>query len=106
MNRSIVLLSLIALLALIVSACVAPAPAAPAAEEEQMAAEEEPMAAEEAAAGSEAEFEQILACVEENFPAEGYFTNELLPAADATWEPMECDSVDSIKGRHALGAER
>ncbi|MXX24667.1 MAG: ABC transporter substrate-binding protein [Caldilineaceae bacterium SB0668_bin_21] len=97
MNRSIVSLILIALLALIVSACVAPAPAAPAAEEEQMEAEEEPMAAEEVEAGSEAEFEQILACVEENFPAESYFTNELLPAVDATWEPMECDSVDSIK---------
>ena len=61
-----------------------------------MEAEEKPMA-EEAEADSEAEFERILACVEENFPAESYFTNELLPAADAAWEPMECDSVDSIK---------
>lgn len=97
MNRSTFLLALIALLALMLSACVAQAPAAPAAEEEQMAAEEEPMEEEAVEAGSEAEFEQILACVEENFPAESYFTNELLPAVDAAWEPMECDSVDSIK---------
>ncbi len=97
MNRSTFTLALIALLALMLSACVAQAPAAPAAEEGQMAAEEEPMAEEAVEAGSEAEFEQILACVEENFPAESYFTNELLPAVDAAWEPMECDSVDSIK---------
>ena len=76
---------------------MAQAPAAPAAEEEQMEAEATPMAAEEAEAGSEAEFERLLACVEENFPAESYFTNDLLPAADATWEPMDCTSVDSIK---------
>ena len=34
---------------------------------------------------------------EENFPAENYFTNDLLPATDAAWEPMDCESVDSIK---------
>ena len=96
-KRSHLSLLLLAVLALLLSACVAQAPAAPAAEEEQMEAEATPMAAEEAAAGSEAEFERLLACVEENFPAESYFTNDLLPAADATWEPMDCTSVDSIK---------
>ena len=97
MKRSHLSLLLLAVLALVLSACVAQAPAAPAAEEEQMEAEATPMAAEEAEAGSEAEFERLLACVEENFPAESYFTNDLLPAADATWEPMDCTSVDSIK---------
>ena len=70
-------------------------PAPPA--EESPAEEAAPAASEAAEAGSEAEFESILACVEENFPAEGYFTNELLPAADAEWAPMDCESVDSIK---------
>ena len=94
MNRYKVSFLLLAILALALTACVAPAPAA---EEAQMEAEEEPMAEEAPAAGSEAEFENILACVEENFPAEGYFTNDLLPATDAAWEPMDCESVDSIK---------
>lgn len=75
---------------------MAEAPAAPAAEEEQVEAEEKPIADEGAEADSEAEFERLLACVEENFPAGGYLTSELLSAADAAWEPMECDSVDSI----------
>ena len=97
MKRSHLSLLLLAVLVLVLGACVAPAPAAPAAEEEQMEAEATPMAAEEAAAGSDAEFERLLACVEENFPAESYFTNDLLPAADATWEPMDCTSVDRIK---------
>ncbi len=39
----------------------------------------------------------LSACVEQNFPAESYFTNDLLPAPDAAWEPMDCASVDSIK---------
>ena len=95
MNRSKLSILLFVVLALMLSACVAQAPA-PAAEEESMAADEEPMA-EEAESDSEAEFERILACVEENFPAESYFTNDLLPAADATWEAMDCTSVDSIK---------
>ena len=93
MNRSIVSLLLIALLALIMSACVAPAPAAPAVEEEQMEAEEEPMAAEEVEAGSEAEFEQILACV----------------AAACGGCGVGADGVRQCRqhqGRHALGAER
>ena len=98
MNRTIVSLLIFAALALALSACVAPAPAA---QEEPMEAEAAPMAEEEADEmaknDSEAEYERILACVVENFPAESYFTNELLPAADAAWEPMECDSVDSIK---------
>ena len=100
MYRSKTALLLLAVLALILSACVAQAPAAAPAEEEQMEAEATPMAEEEtdemAEAGSEAEFQSILACVEENFPAEGYFTNDLLPDPDAIWEPMECESVDQI----------
>ena len=94
MKRSYFSLLLMAVLALALSACVAQAPAA---EEAQMEADATPMAEEEAEAGSEAEFERILACVEENFPAENYFTNDLLPATDAAWEPMDCESVDSIK---------
>ena len=98
MNRTTVSLLIFATLALILGACVAPAPAA---HEEPMESEAAPMADEEAGemaeSDSEAEFERILACVQENFPAESYFTNELLPAAGAAWEPMECDSVDSIK---------
>ncbi len=98
MNRITVSLLVFAALALALSACVAPAPAA---QEEPVEAEAAPMAEEEAGEmsenDSEAEFERILACVEENFPAESYFTNELLPAAAAAWEPMECASVDSIK---------
>ena len=101
MYHSKTALLLLAVLALILSACVAQAPATAPAEEEQMEAEATPMAEEEAdemaEAGSEAEFQSILACVEENFPAEGYFTNDLLPAPDAAWEPMDCASVDSIK---------
>ena len=99
MKRSLLLLTV---LTLILSACAVQTPAAPAGEEEQASAAPTTAAAEEAAdemaaAGSEAEFESILACVEENFPAESYFTNDLLPAADAAWEPMDCASVDSIK---------
>ena len=94
MNRTIVSLLIFAALALTLGACVASAPAA---QEEPMEAEAAPMAEEEADEmaenDSEAEFERILACVEENFPAESYFTNELLPAADAAWEPMECDAM-------------
>ena len=99
MKRSLLLLTV---LTFILSACAVQTPAAPAGEEEQASAAPTTAAAEEAAdemaaAGSEAEFESILACVEENFPAESYFTNDLLPAADAVWEPMDCASVDSIK---------
>ena len=99
MYRSTLSTVLMAVLALALTACVAPA--APAAEAEQDGAEAPAAAEEEADAmaddGGDAEFQRILACVEENFPAESYFTNELLPAADAAWEPMECASVDSIK---------
>ena len=99
MKRSLLLLTV---LTLILSACAVQTPASPAGEEEQASAAPTTAAAEEAAdemaaAGSEAEFQNILACVVENFPAESYFTNDLLPAADAVWEPMDCASVDSIK---------
>ena len=99
MKRSLLFLTV---LTLFLSACAVQTPAAPAGEEEQASAAPTTAAAEEAAdemaaAGSEAEFQSILACVVENFPAESYFTNDLLPAADAAWEPMDCASVDSIK---------
>ncbi len=45
----------------------------------------------------EAEFERLLACVEESFPAENYITNELLPDLDTAWEPMNCESMDQVK---------
>ena len=35
--------------------------------------------------------------MQENFPAESYFTNELLPDPDAAWEPLECETVDTIR---------
>ena len=98
MNRTRVFFLLVASMALVLSACVAQ-PAAPA--QEPMEAAATPAAEEEMAAmpepGSQEEFDKILACVEENFPAESYFTNDYLPAVDATWEPMDCESVDSIK---------
>lgn len=75
-------------LAFLLSACVLPA-ALPVAEDEAIAG---------AANGSEvSDFNRILACVEESFPAESYFTNEYLPEPGAAWEPMECGSVDHIK---------
>lgn len=45
----------------------------------------------------EVAYERTLACVEENYPAESYFTNELLPGFDAAWEPMECDGLDQVR---------
>ncbi len=46
---------------------------------------------------SDADFQRLLACVEESFPAENYITNELLPDLDAAWEPMNCESLDQVK---------
>ncbi len=48
-------------------------------------------------ADSDSEFKRLLACVEESFPAENYITNELLPDVDATWEKMDCESMDQVK---------
>ncbi|MDE0080062.1 MAG: ABC transporter substrate-binding protein [Caldilineaceae bacterium] len=45
----------------------------------------------------EAEFERLLACVEESFPAENYTTNAFLPDFDTAWEPMNCESMDQVK---------
>ncbi|MCY3897001.1 MAG: ABC transporter substrate-binding protein [Caldilineaceae bacterium] len=45
----------------------------------------------------EAEFERLLACVEESFPAENYTTNAFLPDLDTAWEPMNCKSMDQVK---------
>lgn len=87
---------------LLFAACAAPvaeAPAAdaPAAEEVATEAPAEEAAPEEVAAAQEAEYAEILACVEENFPAETYFTNEFLPDPNAEWVAMDCDTVDQIK---------
>ena len=84
------------------AACAAPAAApvaeAPAAEEAATTAPAEEAAAGEATAGDqEAQLAEILACVEENFPAETYITNEFLPDPDAEWTAMDCDTVDQIK---------
>ena len=46
---------------------------------------------------SDAEFERLLACVEDSFPAENYTTNEFLPDPDAAWESMDCESMDQVK---------
>ena len=59
--------------------------------------DQSPKAAAEEAAVNDAEFESILACVEENFPAESYFTNDLLPDVDPAWEPMDCKTVDQVR---------
>ena len=42
-------------------------------------------------------YEKTLACVEENYPAESYSTNALLPHVEAVWEPMDCDGMDQVK---------
>lgn len=97
MQRSTFSLLFLAILALVLGACVAAAPAADGQMDPEATSVAEEEASEMVEAGSEAEFQNILACVEENFSAERYFTNDLLPAADMSWEPMECDSVDSIK---------
>ena len=80
---------LLAVLVLLLSACTVPV-AIPVSESGNGVAAEE-------VTDSDAEFERILACVEENFPAESYFTNDLLPDVDAAWESMDCESVDQVK---------
>ena len=80
---------LLAGLALLLGACTVPV-AIPVSESGNGVAAEE-------VTDSDAEFERILACVEENFPAESYFTNDLLPDVAAAWEPMDCESVDQVR---------
>ena len=80
---------LLAGLTLLLSACAVPV-AIPLVDNEEGAAAEE-------AADSDAEFQRILACVEENFPAESYFTNDLLPDPDADWAPVDCETMDQVK---------
>ena len=89
MTRPQLPLLVIAGLALLMSACAVPV-AIPSVDSESSAPVEE-------AAGSSAEFERILACVEENFPAESYFTNDLLPDPEVAWEPMSCGSMDKVR---------
>ncbi|MYC94275.1 MAG: ABC transporter substrate-binding protein [Caldilineaceae bacterium SB0661_bin_32] len=48
-------------------------------------------------ADGDAEFQRLLACVEESFPAENYITNELLPDLNAAWETMDCESMEQVK---------
>ena len=82
-------MSLLAALGLLVSACAVPV-AVP-------VNDQSPKATAEEAAVSDAEFDRLLACVEKNFPAESYFTNDTLPDVEAAWEPMDCESVDKVK---------
>lgn len=95
MVRTKLSLCLLLVAMLLLSACAGVAPAAPAPSSEGAAAPAAPAAA--PAADAEAKFAEILQCVEENFPADKYVTNDYLPAADAAWEPMTCASVDKIK---------
>ena len=92
MVRTKLSLCLLLVAMLLLAACAGVAPAAPATSSESAAA---PAAA--PAADAEAKFAEILQCVETNFPADKYVTNDYLPAADAAWEPMTCASVDKIK---------
>lgn len=89
MNSPLLPVWMLAGLTLLLTACVAPV-AIPAIESETAAAAAE-------ANDSDTEFQSILACVEENFPAENYFTNDLLPDPDADWVPMDCGSMDHVK---------
>ncbi len=99
------LLAIIMIAATLFAACAAPATApvaeAPAAEAAATKAPAEEAAApadsESAAVDQEAELAGILACVEENFPAESYITNEFLPDPNAEWVSMDCDTTDKIK---------
>jgi ABC-type nitrate/sulfonate/bicarbonate transport system substrate-binding protein len=101
MRVKLFILALIAML--VFGACAAPATApvaeAPAEEAATEAPAEEAAPAESEAApvDREAELAEILACVEENFPAETYITNEFLPDPAAEWTPMDCETVDQIK---------
>lgn len=80
---------------LFLTACAGVAPSQAPASGDAAAATTAPAA--EPAADTEAKFAEILQCVQENFPAETYMTNDQLPAADAAWAPMNCASVDQIK---------
>lgn len=76
---------------LVLAACASAAPAAAPAASGETAATTAP------AVDADAKFDEILQCVQENFLAETYVTNDYLPAADAAWEPMTCASVDKVK---------
>ncbi|MEZ4656230.1 MAG: ABC transporter substrate-binding protein [Caldilineaceae bacterium] len=94
--KKVALLSFV--LILLLGACAAPmATPAPAEEAAAEPAAAEPAAAADAASDSEARYNEILQCVEENLPASTYMTNDLLPDPEAAWEPMECASVDKIR---------
>lgn len=94
MVRTKVLIRLLLIPMLLAAACTGVAPAAaPASSGESAAA----ASAAEPAADANAKFAEILQCVQENFPAENYISNDYLPAAAAPWEPMACESYDKIK---------
>lgn len=95
MVRMKLLFSLLLVPMLALAACAGVAPAAAPAGGGETAATTAPAA--EPAADAGAKFDEILQCVQENFPAEKYVTNDYLPAADAAWEPMTCASVDKVK---------
>ncbi len=85
-------LALLMAVAMLMLACAAPVAEAPAAE-----ADDAPTESTVDLNEQEAEFAEILACVEENFPAESYMTNELLPDPDAEWQSFDCDTVDQLR---------
>lgn len=103
------LLAIVGIAAILFAACAAPAAApvadTPAVEDaateapaDEAAAESEAPADSAAVAGDPvAELAEIVACIEENFPAENYITNEFLPDPDAEWTAMECETVDQIR---------
>lgn len=95
MVRMKLLFSLLLVPMLVLAACAGVAPAAAPADSGETAATTAPAA--EPAADAAAKFDEILQCVQENFPAEKYVTNDYLPAADAAWAPLTCASVDKIK---------
>lgn len=41
-------------------------------------------------------YNEALACVEENLPAQSYMTNGYLPENPTVWEPLECEEVIQI----------
>ncbi len=89
MRKTTSWIGVLACLAVLSSACVIPVVVPPADGGTEAMSEE--------THGNDAEFQRILACVEENFPAESYFTNSFLPDPEATWEPLDCEAFDQIR---------
>ncbi len=109
--RKLVVLPLV--LAFLLAGCPAPAQtpaaqtqatAAPAATTAAQTSVTQPITTSQAATTTQvssgdqqAQYDRILQCVQKNFPAERYMTNDYLPDPNAEWKPMQCDKVDKIK---------